>query len=138
MAMLHFWAQSGPFTSNFFFSENLLMGLVSFVHAYLHAKNQSQILIYWWNSDDLRILKYHWLRAIFAFTWEVDFSQACSFLRMLMNHENFILHKFLAKLMTWFSSKVQKPCFLAMFDHFYLIGIFSKKYSCHTQLYMDP
>ena len=47
MTMHHFWAQSGPFTSNnFFFSENLLMSLVSFIHAYLHAKNQSQILIY--------------------------------------------------------------------------------------------
>ena len=49
MTMCHFWAQSGPFTSNnffFFFSENLLMGLLSFTHAYLHAKNQSQILIY--------------------------------------------------------------------------------------------
>ena len=29
-----------------FFSENLLMSLVSFALAYLHAKNQSQILIY--------------------------------------------------------------------------------------------
>ena len=29
-----------------FFSENLLMNLVSFIHAFLHAKNQSQILIY--------------------------------------------------------------------------------------------
>ena len=29
-----------------FFSQNLLMNLVSFVHAYLHAKNESQILIY--------------------------------------------------------------------------------------------
>ena len=29
-----------------FFSENLLMSLVSFIHAYLNAKNQSQILIY--------------------------------------------------------------------------------------------
>ena len=28
------------------FSENLLMSLVSFIHAYLHAKNQNQILIY--------------------------------------------------------------------------------------------
>ena len=28
------------------FSENLLMSLVSFIHAYLYAKNQSQILIY--------------------------------------------------------------------------------------------
>ena len=30
----------------FFSSENLLMSLLSFIHAYLHAKNQSQILIY--------------------------------------------------------------------------------------------
>ena len=29
-----------------FFSGSLLMSLVSFIHAYLHAKNQSQILIY--------------------------------------------------------------------------------------------
>ena len=29
-----------------FFSKNLLMSFVSFIHAYLHAKNQSQILIY--------------------------------------------------------------------------------------------
>ena len=28
------------------FSKNLLMSLISFIHAYLHAKNQSQILIY--------------------------------------------------------------------------------------------
>ena len=40
----------GPKMAHFpkweFFSENLLMSLVSFTHAYLHAKNQSQILIY--------------------------------------------------------------------------------------------
>ena len=29
-----------------FFSENLLICLVTFIHAYLHAKNQSQLLIY--------------------------------------------------------------------------------------------
>ena len=34
MRMRNFWAQTGPF---------LLMSLVSFIHAYLHAKNQSQI-----------------------------------------------------------------------------------------------
>ena len=34
-----------------FFSENMLMTLVSFIYAYLHAKNQSQILIYYWNID---------------------------------------------------------------------------------------
>ena len=30
----------------FFFSENLLMSLVSFIYAHLHAKNPSQIIIY--------------------------------------------------------------------------------------------
>ena len=29
-----------------FIGQNLLMSLVSFIHAYLHAKNQSQIFIY--------------------------------------------------------------------------------------------
>ena len=44
--MHNFWAQNGPFPQIRIFSENLLMSLVSFIHAYLHAKNQSQILIY--------------------------------------------------------------------------------------------
>ena len=34
------------------FSEKLLMSLVSLIHAYLHAKNQSHVLIYSWNIDD--------------------------------------------------------------------------------------
>ena len=34
------------YLKQFFFSENLLMSLVILIHAYLHAKNQSQILIY--------------------------------------------------------------------------------------------
>ena len=42
----NFWVQNGPFPQIRIFSENLLMSLVSFIHAYLHAKNQSQILIY--------------------------------------------------------------------------------------------
>ena len=46
MRMCNFWAQNGPFPQMRIFSENLLMSLVSFIHAYLNAKNQSQILIY--------------------------------------------------------------------------------------------
>ena len=46
MRMYNFWAQNGPFPQMRFFSENLLMSLVSFIRAYLHAKNQSHILIY--------------------------------------------------------------------------------------------
>ena len=33
-------------------SQNKIMSLVSFIHAYLHSKNQSQILIYYWNIAD--------------------------------------------------------------------------------------
>ena len=43
--MRHFWGKNGLFPR--IFSENLLMSLVSIIHAYLHAKNQSQILIYY-------------------------------------------------------------------------------------------
>ena len=47
MRISNFWAQNGPFPQmRIFFSENLLMSLVSLIHAYLHAKNQSQIFIY--------------------------------------------------------------------------------------------
>ena len=46
MRMHNFWAQNGPFPQMRIFSENLLMNHVSSIHAYLHAKNQSQILIY--------------------------------------------------------------------------------------------
>ena len=45
MRMLNFWAQNGPFAQMRIFSENLLMSLVPFIHAYLHDK-QSQVLIY--------------------------------------------------------------------------------------------
>ena len=45
--MCNLWAHSGHlFPQIRIFSENLLMSLISFIHAYLHAKYQSQILIY--------------------------------------------------------------------------------------------
>ena len=47
MRMHDFWAQNDPFPQMRIFSENLLMSLVSFIHAYLHAINQIQTLIYY-------------------------------------------------------------------------------------------
>ena len=41
----NFWVQNGPFAQMRIFSENLLMNLVSFIHAYLHAKNQTHLTI---------------------------------------------------------------------------------------------
>ena len=46
MRMRNFWVQNDPFPQIRIFSGNLLMSLVSFIHAYLYAKNQYQILIY--------------------------------------------------------------------------------------------
>ena len=45
MRMCNFWTQNCPFPRMRTFSENLLMSLVSAIHAYLHAKKQSQRLI---------------------------------------------------------------------------------------------
>ena len=45
MSMCNLWVQNVPFPQIRIFLENLLMSLVSFIHAYLHARNQSQILI---------------------------------------------------------------------------------------------
>ena len=41
-----FGPKMAPFLKWEFFSEKMLLSLVSFIHAYLHAKNLSQILIY--------------------------------------------------------------------------------------------
>ena len=35
----NFWAQNGPFAQMRIFPDNLLMSLLSFIHAYLHPKN---------------------------------------------------------------------------------------------------
>ena len=46
MRMYNIWTQNDTFAQMRIFSENLLMGLAPFVHVYVHAKNQGQILIY--------------------------------------------------------------------------------------------
>ena len=46
MRTYHFRAQNDPFVQMRFFSENPLISLVPFIHAYLHTKNQCQISIY--------------------------------------------------------------------------------------------
>ena len=72
-----------------------------------------------------------------AITWKPDFSQACSFCEMLMNHKNFHLTKIPDK--TNGMNQLQKPCFWAIFDHcwsFCLIGSFFKKSGSVTHNYI--
>ena len=114
------------------------MSLVSFIHAYLHAKSQSQIpdinllVKYWWFKNA------HWLRAIFAFTLELDFSQACNFLRMLMKHKNFDFTQIPGKNNDVIFLKSPKTMFLGYFWPFLPDGdFFQKNLLSYTQLYMD-
>ena len=71
------------------------------------------------------------------FTWELDFSQACNFLRMLMNHKNFDF--------TQIPDKTNDVIFLKSpktmsFGHFwpFLPGgdFFQKIQLCHTHNYL--
>ena len=114
-----------------------LMSLVSFIQAYLHAKNQSQILIHCWNIDNWRILKSHWPRANLAITWELDFSQAYSFHRMLMNHKYFHFKQISDKTndVIFLKSHIFGP-FMTIFGHFCQMGIFSKKSGSATNNYI--
>ena len=102
MTMHHFWAQSGPFTSNNFFF-------------------------------------FSWLRAIFAFTWELDFSQACSFLKMLMNHKNFDFTQIPGKTNDIIFLKSPKTMF---WGHFWPFlpdrDFFQKMQLSHTTIYEAP
>ena len=70
-----------------------------------------------------------------AITWQPDFSQTCSFGRMLINHKNFYFTQILDKTNDTIFLKSPKTMF---FGHFWPTGIFSQKSSCHTQLYMGP
>ena len=91
MRMCHFWSQNVPFAQMKFFSDNPLIRLVPFIHAYLHAKNQSQIL--YSSIIEILTIKEYWnfigWELFLAIAWESDHSQACSFCRMLMKHNNF-------------------------------------------------
>ena len=134
MRMCKFRAKNGPFPQMRILLENQLTCLVSFIHAYLHAKNQSQILIYWWNIDWKLIGREPFL----SITWEPNFSQACSFRRMLMNYKNFHLTQIPDKTNHAIFLKSPKTMFLAHFWPFFVIFAQWGFFPCHTQLYMGP
>ena len=75
-----------------------------------------------------------------AITWEPDFSQACSFHRMLMNHKNFHLTQIPDKSNDTIFLKSPKTMFfgpiLTVFGHFCQVEIFSKKSSSVTHNYI--
>ena len=132
----------GPKMVNFpkweFFSENLLMSLVSFIHAYLHAKNQIKVRYH--STSEILTIKEYWnligREPFLAITWEPDFSQACSFCRMLMNHKNFHFTQIPDKTNDMIFLKSPKTMFLGHFWPFLVIlpvgDFFQRIRLCHT------
>ena len=75
-----------------------------------------------------------------AITWEPDFSQACSFCRMLMNHKNFHFTQIPDKTNDMIFLKSPKTMFLGHFWPFLVIfarwGFFPKNLAVsHTTIY---
>ena len=89
MRMRNFWAQNGPFPQmRIFFRKPV--NEPCFFHSCLStcqkSKSDINLLVTYWrlkNTETSLTKSHFWL------TWEPDFSQACSFRRMLMNHMNF-------------------------------------------------
>ena len=82
------------------------------------------------------ILKSHWQKAIFGYNLRTRFSQACSFCRTLMTHKNFCFTQIPDKTNGVIFLKSPKPCFGAIFDHFWSFlpdrVFFHKIWLCHT------
>ena len=123
-----FLIQNGQFSRLRFFSENLLISLVPFIHAYIHAKNQCQILI-----NEILTIKEYWNligREPFLAT------NSESFCKMLMNHKNFHLIQIPDKTNDTIFLKSPKTLFLGQFWPFLVIfawwGFFPKKSSSVT------
>ena len=103
MKMQDFWAQTGPFAL-----------FLSFMPIYMpKIKVRYQSL-----SEILVIKESHWRRAIFGYSVRTRFSQACSFCRMLRNHKYFHFTQIPDTTNDMIFSRVQKPYFWAIFDHF--------------------
>ena len=74
-----------------------------------------------------------------SLTWELDFSQAFSFRRMLMKHKNFDFTQIPDKTNDVIFLKSPKTNFFGHFWPFLPDGdFFQKIHLCHTQQYIDP
>ena len=106
-----------------------------FFHSRLSTCQKSQsdinLLVKYWR------LKKYWnligWEPFLPFNWEPDFSKACSFLRMLMNHKNFHFTQIPDKIND-FLKKYKKHVFEPFWS--FLVGFAWSGW--RTQLYMGP
>ena len=74
-----------------------------------------------------------------SLTWELDFSQACSFRRMLMNHKNFDFTQIPDKINDVIFLKSPKTMVLGTFQPFLPNEDFFQKIRlCRLHLYIRP
>ena len=104
--------------------------------------NEPNIKVRYYSITEILTIKEYWnligREPLLAITWEPDFSQACCFHRMLMNHNNVYL--------TQISDKTNDVIFLKssknFLGHFWPFlpdeDLFQKIRLCHIQLSMGP
>ena len=114
-----------------------------FFHSCLRAKNQSQILIHYWNIDDSRIVEPHWLRPIFSYNLRTRFSLSMQFWQKVMQknlHTNFRFTVIPDKTNSMIFFKSSKTLFLGHIWPFLVIfarwAFFSKKIYSATLNYI--
>ena len=125
--MRNFWTQNGPFPQmRIFFRKPV--NEICFFHSCLStcqkSKSDINLLVKYWRlkNTEISLAESH-----FWITWELDFSQACSFRRMLMNHKNFYFTQISDKTNDTIFLKSPKTMYWAILGHFCKMGIFSKK-----------
>ena len=116
MRMRNFWPQNGLFLQMRVFAENLSMSFFSFQPIYM-----PKIKVRYSFIKEILTIKEYWnlidREQFLAITWEVDFSQACNFHRMLMKHKNFRFTQIPENTNDMIFLKCPKTLFLGHFDH---------------------
>ena len=133
MRMRNSWAQDGQFSKiRIFFRKpvNEPCSFYSCLSTCQKSKSDINLLVKYWQLKHTGISMTEndlWL------TWEPNFSQACSFYRMLMNHKNFPLTQIPDKTNDVIFLKSPKTLF---WGHFWLLLIIFAMQI--LQLYMGP
>ena len=140
MRMHHFLGPKWPISPNEIFFRKPV-NEPCFFHSCLptcqKSKSDINLLVKYWRLKNTEISL---AKPFLAITWEQDFSQACSFHRMLMNHKNFHFTQIPDKTNDAIFLKSPKTMFWGHFWQFLVIfawwGFFPKNLALsHTTIY---
>ena len=122
---MQFLGPKWPISSNENFFRKPVNKLCFFYSCLLHAKKSDINLLvkyWWWKNTEISLAE-----SFLSLTRELDFSQACSFCRILMNHMNFDFTQIPDKTNDMIFLQSSKTMFLGHFWSFFIRwGIFPK------------